>query len=113
MGQALILFFSHSFALSCDALLSGATEDYCECKPNYVGGRCEACGPGYFGEPEVPGDFCKPCNCSENINVTDPGSCDPVSGLCLKCLYNTEGDACERCENWYFGDAVILKNCQG
>ena len=59
------------------------------------------------------GDFCKPCNCSGNINVTDPEACDRVSGLCLKCLDNTEGDACERCENWYFGDAVTLKNCRG
>jgi hypothetical protein len=28
---------------------------YCVCKPNYVGDRCEFCGPGYYGQPETIG----------------------------------------------------------
>lgn len=59
------------------------------------------------------GDYCKPCECNGNINVSDPDSCDRFSGLCQKCLEHTFGDMCERCENWYYGDAVQLKNCQG
>ena len=51
--------FYISFAESCDALLSlGKEEDsgaYCVCKPNYVGDRCEFCGPGYYGQPETIG----------------------------------------------------------
>ncbi len=58
------------------------------------------------------GDFCKPCECNNNINATDPEACNKFSGLCEKCLFNTFGDQCERCEPWYFGDAVILKNCR-
>ncbi len=61
----------------------------------------------------LPGDFCKPCECNGNIDVSDPDSCDRFSGLCQKCLEHTFGDNCERCENWYYGDAVELKNCQG
>ena len=38
-----------SFALSC----GDGTQ--CICKPNYLGDRCEFCGPGYFGQPEVLG----------------------------------------------------------
>lgn len=103
---------SNNFAISCDALLQGATEDYCICQPNYVGGRCEHCGPGYFGEPETPGDYCKPCQCNGNIDVSDAEACDRVSGLCMKCLDHTFGDSCERCEPWFYGDAINVKNCQ-
>ena len=49
--------FFCSFAVSCDALKDGATSNYCECKPNYVGERCEKCGAGYFGRPEEAGEF--------------------------------------------------------
>ena len=53
------LCFVNSFATSCDALKDGATEDYCICKDNYVGGRCENCGPGYYGQPETMGKILK------------------------------------------------------
>ena len=53
----MVTFFS--FAKSCDALMGlGKEEDagaYCVCKPNYVGDRCEFCGPGYYGQPETIG----------------------------------------------------------
>ena len=78
--------------MSCDGLFSESAEDqFCECRPNYVGDRCEACGPGYFGEPETPGGSCAPCQCNGNIDVTDHAACDRVSGLCQLCLYNTTG----------------------
>ena len=60
-----------------------------------------------------PGDFCKPCECNGNINATDPEACDLYSGVCLKCQNNAYGNACERCEPWYFGDSINAKNCQG
>ena len=58
------------------------------------------------------GDICKPCQCSGNINPDDPGSCDTASGDCLRCLNNTFGKACSLCAPGYFGDAVVLKDCQ-
>lgn len=27
----------------------------CECKYGYIGGRCQSCGPGLFGKPDVIG----------------------------------------------------------
>ena len=107
--------FFFSFAISCDAFLgewNEGDEDLCKCKPHYEGSRCEKCGPGYYGQPEVIGDYCKPCECNGNIEVTDPESCDSVSGICQKCLFDTTGDHCERCENWFFGDAINAKNCR-
>ena len=61
----------------------------------------------------MKGDFCKPCECNGNIDKTDPGACDSVTGLCQLCLYDTEGDNCEKCKNWWYGDAIEAKNCKG
>ena len=59
------------------------------------------------------GDFCKPCECNGNINTTVTGACNDITGICQECLYNTFGDHCERCEDWYYGDAIQEKNCRG
>ena len=92
-------FLPFSFAVSCDGLFSEvAEEQVCECQPNYAGEKCEYCGPGYHGRPDTPGGDCQPCQCNGNIDPTDPAACDPYSGLCQLCLYNTTGDSCERCQ---------------
>lgn len=49
---------------------------------------------------------CRKCQCNENIDLTDTDNCDPMTGRCLKCLYNTEGDHCDRCKSGYSGDAT-------
>lgn len=49
---------------------------------------------------------CKNCNCNNNIDLTDMDNCDPITGKCLKCLYNTEGDHCDQCKAGYTGDAT-------
>jgi len=75
--------------------------------------RCAVCADNYHGNPEIPGGSCVPCNCSDNWNYNDTGNCDPNSGQCLKCLFNTEGTHCEYCKAGYFGDAVggVCKEC--
>ena len=64
------------------------------------------CDDNFYGNPEIPGGSCNNCNCSDNWNFQDTGNCDPHSGVCLKCLFNTEGDHCEYCKPGFFGDAV-------
>ena len=109
----LYLIFLLSFALSCDVPATPpAVGQVCECQPNYVGERCQHCGPGYFGQPETPGSSCQACQCNGNIDPQDPAGCDRVTGLCELCLHNTTGDNCERCEPWFYGDAITLKNCR-
>lgn len=102
---------SNNFALTCDFSPSGS-EIACKCRPGYTGPLCESCAPGFYGSPEVIGDFCKPCNCSGNIDVNDPLACDSVSGECLTCLNNAYGPACGLCAPGFYGDAVALKDCQ-
>ncbi|XP_021120891.1 laminin subunit alpha-1 isoform X2 [Heterocephalus glaber] len=83
-----------------------------QCGPGYAGTWCERCADGYYGNPTVPGGSCLPCDCSGNVDPSEPGGCDPVTGECLKCVGNTDGARCERCADGFYGDAVAAKNCQ-
>jgi len=58
------------------------------------------------------GETCKPCECSGNIDVNDPQSCDTVTGACLQCMNNTGGPACNLCARGYYGDAILSKDCK-
>uniref|UniRef100_A0A1B0CH53 Netrin axonal chemotropic factor n=1 Tax=Lutzomyia longipalpis TaxID=7200 RepID=A0A1B0CH53_LUTLO len=101
----------NNFATSCEVSEDGY-QIHCECKQGYTGARCESCAAGFFGEPEKEGHFCRPCECSGNIDPSMPGSCDSVNGECLLCLNNTFGSACNLCAPGFYGDAIDLKDCQ-
>ncbi|XP_060515754.1 laminin subunit beta-1 isoform X2 [Cylas formicarius] len=92
---------NHSFADRCS--LDPNTKDVvCECQLGYAGTRCDVCSDNYYGNPEVPGGSCKPCDCNDKINTLVPGNCDPHTGKCLKCLEDTTGDHCEVCREGFF-----------
>lgn len=75
------------------------------------GARCEECAPGYYGNPSQPGGRCQPCRCNNNLDLSDPTSCDQRTGECRKCLYNTEGPDCGVCKSGHYGDAS-RRNCR-
>ncbi|MBN3302050.1 LAMB1 protein, partial [Amia calva] len=79
----------------------------CHCRTGYTGPRCDHCAPGYFGDPVRAGGECRPCQCNNNIDTLDPGSCDPQTGQCLNCLYNTDGPTCAECKPGYYGNALV------
>lgn len=61
------------------------------------------CPQNHYGNIVVG---CRKCQCNGNIDLVDVDNCDPISGRCLKCLYNTEGVNCELCKPGYTGDAT-------
>lgn len=71
------------------------------------------CAPGYYGNPNEEGSTCQPCQCSGNIDLNDRYACDIETGECLNCVNNTAGSTCNICRDWWYGDAVVDKNCQG
>ncbi|XP_061668188.1 laminin subunit alpha-2 [Syngnathoides biaculeatus] len=83
-----------------------------QCQLGYTGPRCARCSNGYYGKPDVPGDSCRPCDCHGNLDLSTPGSCDPITGQCLHCRHGYSGVACGSCDDGFFGDAIIAKNCQ-
>ncbi|XP_030083909.2 laminin subunit beta-1-like isoform X4 [Serinus canaria] len=83
----------------------------CLCAPGYAGPRCDRCSPGYFGAPEMEGGECRPCQCNNNIDTSDPEGCDPRTGQCLRCLYHTAGPRCAHCQLGYYGNA-LQRSCR-
>ncbi|XP_040920197.1 laminin subunit alpha-2 isoform X3 [Toxotes jaculatrix] len=102
---------SNNFSPTCH--LGEEGELLCDrCQPGYTGPRCDRCSNGYYGKPTVPGGSCQPCDCHGNLDLSVPGSCDPITGQCLRCRQGYGGAACDSCADGYYGDAVVSKNCQ-
>ncbi|NWW62111.1 LAMB4 protein, partial [Ifrita kowaldi] len=83
----------------------------CNCLEGYSGNQCDECPSGFYKNPSSPGLDCAPCPCNNNIDSTDPESCNRVTGECTKCLHNTHGANCQFCKPGYFGSA-LNQNCQ-
>ncbi|XP_010130709.1 PREDICTED: laminin subunit beta-4, partial [Buceros rhinoceros silvestris] len=83
----------------------------CNCLEGYSGNRCDECPSGFYKNSGSPRLDCVPCPCNNNIDVTDPESCNRVTGECTKCLHNTHGVNCQFCKPGYFGSAPD-QNCQ-
>uniref|UniRef100_A0A671TW87 Laminin, alpha 1 n=1 Tax=Sparus aurata TaxID=8175 RepID=A0A671TW87_SPAAU len=102
---------SNSFSPTCVLEPSGQVS--CDrCQEGYTGTNCERCASGFYGNPQVLGRTCVRCECHGNVNVSEAGHCDIITGECLRCLGNTAGRQCEVCQPGYYGDAVHAKDCQ-
>uniref|UniRef100_A0A8C5GXN1 Laminin subunit gamma-1 n=1 Tax=Gouania willdenowi TaxID=441366 RepID=A0A8C5GXN1_GOUWI len=79
------------------------------CPVGTTGKRCELCDDGYFGDPlgqNGPVRACHICKCSDNIDPNAVGNCNRETGECLKCIYNTAGFFCDRCQEGFYGNAL-------
>ncbi|CAB0030642.1 unnamed protein product [Trichogramma brassicae] len=67
---------------------------------NPLGPRCEVCADGHFGDPTGqfgPPTKCTECQCNGNVDPNAVGNCNRTTGDCLKCIYNTAGEHCDKC----------------
>ncbi|XP_063164057.1 laminin subunit beta-1 [Candoia aspera] len=78
----------------------------CVCEKGYKGSRCDECASLFFGNPEDAGGTCQPCQCNNHVDSSDPEACNKKTGLCLKCLYHTQGEHCQECKPGYYGWAL-------
>ncbi|XP_044024751.1 laminin subunit alpha-2 isoform X3 [Siniperca chuatsi] len=102
---------SNNFSPTCH--LGEEGELLCDqCQTGYTGPRCDRCSNGYYGQPTVPGKSCQPCDCHGNLDLSIPGSCDPITGQCLRCRQGYGSATCDSCAEGYYGDAITAKNCQ-
>ncbi|NXY84481.1 LAMA1 protein, partial [Alcedo cyanopectus] len=83
-----------SFSPTC--VQQGARDYQCDaCLPGYEGQYCERCSLGYYGDPQVAGGSCQPCQCNPSGSLHS--SCDPATGQCL-CKPGVTGQLCQECE---------------
>ncbi|XP_050361187.1 laminin subunit gamma-1 [Nymphalis io] len=83
-----------------------------DCPAGYAGPRCEVCADGHFGDPTGqfgPRQECDECQCNGNVDPNAVGNCNRTTGVCLKCIYNTAGEHCDKCLSGFFGDALDQK----
>ena len=81
-----------------------------ECSPGSGGARCQQCLNNYFGDPlgrHGSARPCAECNCNGNINKLMPDNCDAVTGRCKSCLFNTNGEHCEKCMEGFYGNPSV------
>ncbi|XP_078499294.1 laminin subunit gamma-2 [Lissotriton helveticus] len=81
------------------------------CPAGFTGARCDICADGYFGDPmgqRGPARPCSACRCNSNVDPLESENCDRWTGECLKCLHNTVGFNCERCQEGFYGNPLAL-----
>lgn len=82
-----------------DGSLSYVCDPYggqCQCRPNVIGRRCDACKTGYFGFPN-----CKSCNCPS------VATCETTTGECI-CPPRVVSKNCDQCEPMTYGFDPII-----
>lgn len=86
-----------------------------ECPLGTQGNLCELCDDGYFNlANSTLTTKCEKCYCNGNIDENAIGNCDSQSigkEKCLRCIFNTTGDQCEKCLPNHWGSALTNIKC--
>lgn len=87
-----------------------------ECPVGTQGNLCELCDDGYYNTNtnSLTSTVCEKCYCNGNIDENAIGNCDTQSSVgerCLRCIYNTTGDNCEKCLPNHWGNALSTTKC--
>ena len=97
----------NNLTLDCDA----NTGVCIGCTGNSIGAHCEACRPGYYGDP-TRGIPCLPCGCLPlDANVVHTCTLES-DGLptCDVCGVGYTGRRCDQCMSGYYGISTVRDN---
>ncbi|XP_010874516.2 multiple epidermal growth factor-like domains protein 9 isoform X2 [Esox lucius] len=73
-----------------------------QCLSAYSGPLCDQCQAGFYSARGA----CVSCDCSGNADPMGPAQlCNPHTGQCLSCSFNTTGPQCQVCAPGFTGDA--------
>ncbi|KAI8491278.1 laminin subunit, partial [Branchiostoma belcheri] len=104
---------SSSACLPCGCDLTGAsglqcnmTTGQCPCKPGVGGRMCDICLPGYYN---LTIGGCTPCPCHPLHHT--PCHVDQWGQVMCNCTQGHEGEHCESCGEFYWGDPVSGSAC--
>lgn len=75
----------------------------CQCKVGVTGSTCDQCQDGYYNFTK---NGCLPCQCN-NRSV----SCNALTGVCLNCQENSQGDHCEECKGGFYQNPNATEEC--
>ncbi|RNA00650.1 Laminin subunit gamma-1, partial [Brachionus plicatilis] len=91
---------------------SSTNEVVClKCPTGTKGNLCDICDDGFYEQERSSNKLvCEKCTCNSNIDENAVGNCD-TSGKCLRCIYNTTGDNCDKCLPSYWGNALTDLKC--
>lgn len=78
------------------------------CQQGYSGRHCERCSDGYYGNPNIAGGSCEPCNC--NTYGSRSQICDKVTGKC-HCLEGLLSRDCSECKSRHILTEYGCKSC--
>ncbi|XP_077114034.1 attractin-like protein 1 isoform X1 [Ranitomeya variabilis] len=95
--------FIHCPACQCNGHSTCTSSNVCEqCKNLTTGKHCEACMPGYHGNPTNGGE-CEACECNGHASI-----CEMQTGKCHCTTKGIKGDHCQLCdsENRYLGNPL-------
>ncbi|XP_053098465.1 laminin subunit alpha-3 isoform X2 [Hemicordylus capensis] len=75
---------------------------FCQCLQNVEGPNCSICKPLYWKLAGENPDGCVECQCYAAGTLSGVRECKQVDGECY-CKPNVCGDACDTCEDGYYG----------
>lgn len=79
------------------------------CKDGYTGRLCQHCDNGYYRDHQHTASVCVKCRGCHNVG--QGLICDPGSGRCITCHYNTTGHRCDKCLPGFEGDPLNGIRC--
>ena len=105
-----LLVPSQNYSPKCITTDSGKDYICTECAHPFAGNKCERCKDGWFGYPSILGGKCSKCECSDNVDISQPDYCNTFTGQC-KCTGNVTGWRCDKCAEYFWGD-VQSNDCK-